>query len=48
LKTEYGHTPISENELDFLSKEKFDTLYVGMGHESALPITPQAQEILKK
>ncbi len=47
LKSEYGHTPLSEKELDFLAQEKFDALYVGTGHEAALPITPQAQEILK-
>lgn len=48
LKAEYGHTPLSERELDFLSEEQFDALYVGTGHEAALPITPQAMEILKK
>ena len=48
LKEQYGHTPLSERELDFLRKEKFEVLYVGVGHESALPITPKALEILKK
>ena len=48
LKSEYGHTPLSERELDFLSQEEFDALYVGTGHEAALPITPKAMEILKK
>ena len=48
LKVEYGHTPLSEKELGFLAKEKFDTLYVGTGHENALPITPKADEILAK
>jgi hypothetical protein len=48
LKSQYGHTPLSERELDFLSQEKFDALYIGTGHEAALPITPEAQEILKK
>jgi hypothetical protein len=48
LKPAYGHTPLSEYELDFLSSEKFDTLYIGTGHDPALPITPKAQEILKK
>ncbi len=46
LKSEYGHTPLSESELEFLSQEKFDALYIGTGHEAALPITPKAQEIL--
>ena len=48
LKPEYGHTPLSERELEFLPKEQFDALYIGTGHEAALPITPQALEILKK
>ena len=48
LKEIYGHTPLSERELEFLSREQFEALYVGTGHEAALPITPQALEILKK
>jgi hypothetical protein len=48
LKPEYGHTPLSERELEFLPQEKFDALYVGTGHDAALPITPRALEILKR
>jgi hypothetical protein len=48
LKPEYGHTPLSERELEFLRQERFDALYVGTGHSAALPITPQALEMLKK
>lgn len=48
LKEIYGHTPLSERELEFLSKEQFEALYIGTGHEAALPITPQALEILRK
>jgi len=48
LKPIYGHTPLSENELDFLSKEKPDVVYIGTGHQAALPITPEAKLILKK
>ena len=48
LKPEYGHTPLSERELEFLPHERFDALYVGTGHEAALPITPQALEILRE
>jgi len=48
LKREYGHTPLSELELEFLGDEKFDALYIGVGHQAALPITSQAQEILNK
>ncbi len=48
LKPIYGHTPLSEHELDFLSKEKPNVVYVGTGHQAALPITPEAMLILKK
>lgn len=48
LKADYGHTPLSERELEFLPKEQFEALYVGTGHEAALPITPKALEILKE
>jgi hypothetical protein len=30
-----------------LRKEKFDAIYVGTGHDPALPITPEAKEILE-
>ena len=48
LKQTYGHTPLSERELDFLSAEKPDIVYIGTGHYGALPITPEATLILKK
>jgi len=48
LKEKYGHTPLSERELDFLSQEKPEVVYVGIGHHSALPITPEALSILKE
>jgi hypothetical protein len=48
LKANYGHTPLSEKELDFLDNEKFEAIYVGTGHDFALPVTPQALDILKK
>ena len=48
LKSIYGHTPLSERELEFLSQEKFEVLYIGTGHEAALPITPKALQVLKK
>jgi len=47
LKSEYGHTPLSERELDFFGQEKFDAVYIGIGHDSALPVTPEAAKILK-
>ena len=48
LKATYGHTPLSERELDFLSQEKPEVVYIGTGHQAALPITPEAMSILKK
>jgi hypothetical protein len=48
LKSIYGHTPLSDLELEFLPKEEFEVLYVGIGHEAALPITPEAKQILEK
>ena len=48
LKPNYGHTPLSIRELEFLPQEKFDIIYIGTGHEASLPITPEAQEILEK
>ncbi len=48
LKSIYGHTPLSDCELEFLPKEKFEVLYIGIGHEAALSITPEAQQILDK
>ncbi len=48
LKEKYGHTPLSDRELDFLAKEKPEVVYIGIGHQSALPITPEALAILKE
>ena len=48
LKPIYGHTPLSERELDFLEEEKPEVIYVGKGYDSALPITPEALKIFDK
>ena len=48
FKPIYGHTPLSENELGFLSEEKPKVVYVGIGYDSALPITEEAQKILEE
>jgi len=42
LKTVTVHTSLSVSELDFLSKEKCDKLYIRKRHEGVLPITPEA------
>ncbi|MCW4017241.1 MAG: hypothetical protein NWF00_00930 [Candidatus Bathyarchaeota archaeon] len=48
FKLIYGHTPLSENELDFLGDEKPEVVYVGTGYDAALPITEKAQKALAK
>ncbi len=48
FKPIYGHTPLSENELGFLSEEKPKVVYVGVGYEASLPITKNAQKILEE
>ncbi len=48
LKSLYGHTPLSERELDFLDEEEPEVVYIGAGYDAALPITPEAMKILKK
>ena len=46
MKGDYGHTPLSEYELGFLSEEKPDVVYVGTGQYGSLPITPGAEKIM--
>jgi hypothetical protein len=48
LKDEYGHTPLSGAELDFLKKEKPDVVYIGTGQYGALPLTGDARDILDR
>jgi hypothetical protein len=46
LKERYGHTPLTENELDILREEDPDVVYIGIGQYGSLPITPEAKELL--
>ncbi len=46
MKGEYGHTPLSEMELDFIAKEKPEAVYIGTGQSGSLPITPGAESLL--
>lgn len=46
LKEQYGHTPLSEHELDILKEEKPGVVYIGTGQYGSLPITPEAKELL--
>ncbi len=48
FKPMYGHTPLSEKELDFLEEEQPEAVYIGTGYDGALPITEKAQAILSK
>jgi hypothetical protein len=48
LKSTYGHTPLSDLELDFLRKEKPEIVYIGSGQYGDLPITPEAEKELSR
>jgi Uncharacterized conserved protein len=48
LKPLYGHTPLSERELDFLADEKPEVVYVGLGYDGALPVTEEAKKTLSQ
>jgi hypothetical protein len=48
LKGEYGHTPLSEHELDLLEEEKPELVFIGTGNSGALPTTPGARKILEE
>jgi hypothetical protein len=48
LKSEYGHTPLSERELDFLGKEEPEVVIVGTGQNGDLPVTSKAKKILDR
>ena len=45
-RSEYGHTPLSEGELDFLADEKPELVYIGTGQYGDLPVTPKAESVL--
>ena len=48
LKSMYGHTPLSDHELEFLGKEKPEIVYIGTGQYGDLPITPEAKTGLSR
>ncbi len=48
LKGEYGHTPLSQKELDFIALENPQVIYIGTGQYGSLPITSDAEELLYK
>ena len=48
LKSTYGHTPLSDHELDILGKEKPEIVYIGTGQYGDLPLTPDAETVLSR
>jgi hypothetical protein len=47
LHAEYGHTPLSDEELGSVLDERPDTVYIGTGQYGSLPVTPGALDLLK-
>ena len=45
---EFGHTPLSAEELAFLEKERPAVVYIGTGQYGDLPLTPDAVDLLAK
>jgi hypothetical protein len=48
LKSTYGHTPLSEYELEFLKSEQPEKVYIGTGQYGDLPLTPGAERLLRR
>jgi hypothetical protein len=46
-KGNYGHTPLSDAELGFLTGERPDMVFIGTGQYGDLPVTPAAAAILE-
>ena len=46
LKNIYGHTPLSEHEVEFLEAEEPEVVYIGTGQYGNLPVTKEAHAIL--
>jgi len=45
--SEYGHTPLSEKELQLYIKDRdFEVIYVGTGQSGVLPLTSEAKQML--
>ena len=48
LKNTYGHTPLSEYELEFLKSEQPEKVYIGTGQYGDLPLTHGAEIVLSR
>lgn len=46
MKGDYGHTPLSEHELEFLRDERPEVVYIGTGQYGSLSLTPGAERAL--
>jgi hypothetical protein len=46
FRKNYGHTPLTDHELEFLEKEKPAVVFIGTGQYGDLPITVDAHRIL--
>lgn len=46
LKRDYGHTPLTEMECAFLTRERPGVVYIGTGQHGALPLTEGARQVL--
>ena len=47
-REEYGHTPLSAEELAFLEDERPAVVYIGTGQYGDLPLTPDAISLLEE
>jgi hypothetical protein len=48
LKSTYGHTPLSGQELEFLADERPEIVYIGTGQYGDLPLTPDVEIVLSR
>ena len=46
IRREFGHTPLSAEELAFLEEERPEVVYIGTGQYGDLPLTPDAVALL--
>lgn len=44
--SEFGHTPLSAEELEFLGPEQPEFVYIGTGQYGDLPVTPRAAAVI--
>jgi hypothetical protein len=47
LKAEFGHTPLSLEELPLVKEEQPEIIYIGTGQYGDLPLTREAEKLLE-